>query len=216
MDIGRALTFVFDDDEWIKKILIGGIITLIPILGSMLIAGYAVEVVRRAFAASGADELPDWDDIGGYLVNGLVLAAGLFLWLLPLIFLIACVAGGIAIAVSASGDDAVAALSGLILFGLMGLFFLIVVVWSAVLLPVLIGRYAVEGRLGAMFDFDNIVDEIRSIGVMPLLLLVVLYFVSVFIAQLGLLLCLVGVAFTTFYSYVVLAHGVGQVYRAAR
>ena len=32
MDIGRSFTYMFDDEKWLSKILIGGIINMVPIL----------------------------------------------------------------------------------------------------------------------------------------------------------------------------------------
>lgn len=33
MDVGRAITYVFQDKGWITKVLIGGVLFIIPILG---------------------------------------------------------------------------------------------------------------------------------------------------------------------------------------
>ena len=42
MDIGKSFSFVFEDKKWIEKILIGGILMLVPILGSILMLGYGM------------------------------------------------------------------------------------------------------------------------------------------------------------------------------
>jgi len=42
MDIGRAFKFMFDDESWITKILLGGILGLVPILNFVLY-GYQLE-----------------------------------------------------------------------------------------------------------------------------------------------------------------------------
>jgi hypothetical protein len=58
MDIGKSFTFVFEDQDWIVKILIAGAILLVGILFSWLLliplilalallGGYGVEIMRR-------------------------------------------------------------------------------------------------------------------------------------------------------------------------
>jgi len=32
MDFGKAVSFTFDDPDWITKVAIGGVVTLVPIL----------------------------------------------------------------------------------------------------------------------------------------------------------------------------------------
>ena len=215
MDVGRAFGFVFDDEEWIKKILIGGGVSLIPIVGTFLIYGYMLEIIRRIYTAD-AEELPDWEDFGGYLVRGLLFFVALLIWFLPVILLITCVAIAIAIAGGSANDDTVAAFTGLTLFALFGLLFVLIALWGVVALPIISGRYAVERQFGSMFQFGEIMRDIRVAGAGPILMLFVVYLVSAFIGQLGFILCLIGVIFTSFYANVVVAHGAGQVYRRAR
>ena len=219
LDLGRAFSFVFDDPEWVKKILVGGLILLagfiIPILPGLVLYGYALEITHRVYQGR-SDALPEWDDIGGYFVRGFLLSVAIFFWLMPVILLITCVAGGVAVAASVSGEDVIAVFSGFILFGLLGVMFLLLLLWTVAILPIIAGRYAVEERFGAMFEFGEIMQEVRRVGAGPLLILLLTVIVAGFISQLGFVLCFVGVAFTSFYSYLVIAHGAGQVYRRAR
>lgn len=46
VDIGRAITYVFQDPQWLKKVLIGGLLSLIPIIGWLIIGGYWLRVIR--------------------------------------------------------------------------------------------------------------------------------------------------------------------------
>jgi len=46
MDIGKTFTYVFEDEDWVKKVLIGGVINLIPIVGFFFTAGYMLEMGR--------------------------------------------------------------------------------------------------------------------------------------------------------------------------
>ena len=46
MDIGLSFSYMFEDKDWIKKILIGGLISLIPIVNFAAL-GYVVQLVRN-------------------------------------------------------------------------------------------------------------------------------------------------------------------------
>ncbi len=214
MDIGRAFSFVFEDSEWVKKVLLGGLISLIPIVGGFVVYGYMLEIVKR-IATGSEEELPEWDDFGGYLTRGFLFAVGLFIWFLPVIVLISCVAIGIAMLGGASGNDAIAALTGILVFGLFGILFLVLILFAAVALPIVGGRYAMEQRFGTMFEFELIFRQVRQTGAAPLLLFVLTALVANFVGSLGFVLCFVGIIFTSFYAYVVTAHAAGQVYRKA-
>lgn len=215
MDIGRAFSFVFDDEDWVKKVLVGGLLSLIPVVGGFIVYGYMLEIARRVYLSS-TEPLPQWDDIGGYLARGFLFVVAVFVWFLPVILLFGCVTVAIIAGGSASGDDAAAALSGIVAFGLISVGVLISMLWAVAFLPIITGRYAVEQRFGAMFQVGEILADVRRAGAVPILLLLVTYFVAGFIGQLGFLACFIGIIFTSFYANAVVAHGAGQVYRQAR
>lgn len=60
------------------KLLIGGVTMLIPVIGSWIIAGYALRAFRRVLR--GDYTLPEWDDFAGDFVNGLIITIGLFVF----------------------------------------------------------------------------------------------------------------------------------------
>ncbi|MEZ4523780.1 MAG: DUF4013 domain-containing protein [Thermomicrobiales bacterium] len=184
-------------------------------LASFVIYGYMLEILRRVYFGR-TDVLPEWDDIGGYFVQGFVVSVGLFIWLLPPILLIGCVGGGIAIAGNSSGNDGLAVFSGLFAFGTISVMVLLTLIWSVAFLPIIGGRYAVEQRFGAMFEFSEIFAEVGRAGVGALLVLLLTVIIASFVGNLGFVACLIGVVFTSFYANVVMAHGAGQVYRRAR
>ena len=215
MDIGRAFSFVFDDEEWIKKIVIGGAISLIPLLGSFMVYGYMLEVARRAFRQTG-DNLPEWDDIGGYLARGFIFWLGLAVWMLPILLFIACAAMIVIFAGLASGDDAAIGVSVFFFYLVFFPLILLISLLSAIVIPVLLGRYAEHRRFGSMFEFSEIAAEVRQTGFVPLLLMFVTYLAAGYIGQLGIILCFIGVIFTGFYGNLAIANAAGQTYRLAR
>ena len=67
LDFGRSLSFFFQDPNWVQKILVGSLFTLLSFvfIGGVFIAGYAVRLLRRA-ARGETYPLPEWDDLGGW------------------------------------------------------------------------------------------------------------------------------------------------------
>jgi uncharacterized membrane protein len=86
MDFGKAFTFVFEDEDWLKKIALGGLLSLIPVIGIFLVIGYGFEVTKRVIKGD-AEVLPDWSDFGGYLTKGFLVFLIVFVYMLP-VFLI--------------------------------------------------------------------------------------------------------------------------------
>ena len=205
MDIARSFTFFLDDPEWIKKLLLGALISLIPFVGGFIILGWALAVTRNVY--NGVDTvLPDWQDIGGYLVRGLLAWVGAVIWAMPVIILSACV--GVAFAIASGSDAAVVFL----VFGTIGLVF-VAIAYLAIFLPVPIARYAVRDDFGAMFDFAGILAEVRR-GIRPLLIAMVIWLIAAaIVAPIGVLACFVGVYVTSVLSYLMIGHAMGQAYR---
>lgn len=205
MDIGRAFTFFLDDPEWIKKVLLGALISLIPLVGGFILLGWGLAVARNVYHGSD-NPLPDWSDLGGYLVRGLIAWVGAFLWALPVVVLFVCAVVAI---IAASGSEAAVAL---IVLGSIGLSFL-AIAYLAFILPVPIARYAIKDDFGAMFEFGAIVDEIRR-GIRPLLVVLLIWLVAAWvIVPLGMLACFVGIYVTSALSYLMIGHAMGQAYR---
>lgn len=205
MNIGRAFTFFLDDPEWIKKVLLGALISLIPLVGGFILLGWGLAITRNVY--QGIDNpLPDWNDLAGYLVRGLIAWVGAFLWALPVVFLSICAVFAI---IAASGSETAVALIVLGSFGLSFLAF----AYLALVLPVPIARYAIKDDFSAMFDFSAIVDEIRR-GIRPLLIVLLIWIVAVWVVvPIGLLACFVGIYVTSVLSYLMIGHAVGQAYR---
>ena len=70
MDIGKAFSFVFEDEEWVGKVLIGGLISLIPLIGQLAVLGYALKVAQNV-AQGNPRPLPRWNEFGDHLMRGL-------------------------------------------------------------------------------------------------------------------------------------------------
>ena len=197
MDIGRALTFTFQDSQWIKKVAIGGLLFLIPIVGWLIVAGYWLRLVRQVIEAEDLP-LPEWNDFGGDLVRGLKIFVVALVWGIP--------AGILSLMTRFSGDELSSANLGLQCLST------IVSLGVGFMQPLFATRVALTEDIGAGLQFGAIFNEVRPVAT-PLLVVLLMSFVTALLAAVGLVLCLIGVVFTAFFAYVVQAHLYGQVRR---
>jgi hypothetical protein len=221
LDLGRAFSFAFQDPEWIKKMLLGGLFSLLGMLivGVFFVSGYFVRLIRRA--ARGEERpLPDWDDLGGLFGEG-VPVVGVYLgYVLPvvlvpvlLVVVSAVVFGGTASLAhrSEAAANAMGAMLSVVILGLYALFMLVMFALMAYL-PAALVRLALLGRFGAAFEWrENVAFIRRNFG--PYLLTLGFYLVASFVAQFGVILCFVGVFPVSFWSLCVLGYCLGLVAR---
>jgi hypothetical protein len=45
MDVGRAFAFTFEDQDWLKKIAVVAIISLIPVIGQLWLLGWSSKLL---------------------------------------------------------------------------------------------------------------------------------------------------------------------------
>lgn len=87
LDIDTALRFVFRDPKWVQKALVGGFLYL-TLIGLVPVMGWALEIQRRAIRGEN-EPLPEWDDFGKYIVDGLKL------WLVEVVYFLPVYAFGL-------------------------------------------------------------------------------------------------------------------------
>jgi hypothetical protein len=221
LDFGRCFTFVNEDPDWIKKVLIGGAFTLasIFIVGAFFVAGYCARVVKNV-AAGDPRPLPEWDDLGGIFGEGLRIVGLYVLGILALglaVGLVACpfglIFGGLAgFRGSDTAEGLAAALGGLgivVLYGLVAFFGLLL----GLVYPAAATRVIFKGDIAAGFDFGAVFRFIKE-NLGNYLLSIVVFIVANFLAQFGVILCCVGFFPAAFWAYLALAHGLGQTVRA--
>lgn len=208
MDVGKSFTFVFEDEKWVSKVVIGGLISLVPIL-NLASWGFMLETLRRV--AEGEERpLPEWGEFGELLVKGVVFFIAMFVYVIPIIFLSLCFVLFAAVAGDGRGSDLLVAIFTLPLACLIFFYALAL----AVLWPAIAISYATSGQFAGAFAWGWIYRLItENLG--SYLVAVVMSWVAGLVAAIGLIGCFIGVIFTNFWAYLVYGHLFGQVRRPA-
>lgn len=208
MDIVETVKFPSNDDEWIKKILIGGLLMLIPII-NFITLGYYIKTLRRGI--DGESALPEWDDWGDLFIKGLIVVIVVIIYMLiPLAVLFLSI-GGAAISSITSGDITPASIGAIIGGSLIFLLLLLIVF---LLLPMALSMYAKEDSIGAALRLGEILSRIRSIIGEYIIALIVLWALMLIVSFISLVPFIgwVVVIFAQFYVGLVAAHMFGTIY----
>ena len=217
MDFGKSFTYVFEDPNWIMKVLIGGIVLLIPIV-NFAVYGYMLATLKNV-ADGQPNPLPEWSDFGAHFMKGLYAVIGIVVYMLPAIIVICCAqvltVGVTAVAGSAGGRDAGGAAASL--FGFLGLCLMCVaylyIFVAGVTLYAPLTRFAMSAnQLSIFWDFrGNFAFIQRNLTNYIIALLIAL--VASFVAGFGIILCGVGILFTSFWGTMVAANVFGQLWK---
>lgn len=210
-DFIRPFAFTFEDPRWLPKVLIGGLFVLLAfvVIGSFFIAGYAARLMRNVIAGV-QHPLPEWDDLGEYFGEGLMLFCIVLIYLLPIMALGLAVGIPAAILNAGQSDD-VRNVTG----GVLGCAWCFIVPLSLAIsffVPGALLMAVTKRRFGAAFEFGRIWNFIRE-NIGNYLLAIVVYIVARFFAGFGVILLCVGIIFTEFWALVVYSYAFGQVYR---
>ncbi|NSW51550.1 MAG: DUF4013 domain-containing protein [Anaerolineae bacterium] len=209
MNFGLAFSYQFQDPDWIKKILLNGLITLIPVVGPFYLTGWMLEIASR-FAKSDDVLLPEID-FGKYISKGfMAMVIGLIYMLPTLIIILPAIV--VPMIFINNGDDTVATIMVILMICCYGLG-LLVSIAAGLLQMVAIVEFALKD-FKAAFQFKTLFAIFKAaIGPYLLTILVAAFGVPI-ITSLGGIACGIGVLFTAPYSVTVMASMLGQAHRA--
>jgi hypothetical protein len=204
--LGDSFAWPFRDPEWFTKIVLMGLIALIPIVGWLQLLGWMLSALDNL--RHGLQVLPP--AAFQYATRGINLFAASLIWGLAALVLLY---GSMGVAIFAllsvtpsSGDSGSSAVFPLLflplMFGITAAFGLIIIALY-VFIPPLILFTDRKGLAGAF----NVAGFVHAIRVSPRESLAAagLALVSYFISGLGSYLCYVGILFTIPYSLAILA-----------
>jgi hypothetical protein len=209
MDIGKAFSYVFDDPDWIKKILIGGIVGIIPIVNFALF-GYFIQIARNV-AVGSERPLPEWGNFGEFFVTGFKFVVITLVYMIPAL-LFYCIAGAvIGIGAGSADSDAAGAAMGIGALCVMGIYFVLILLGTFLSMAALL-KFAETNDFGPAFAFGNIFAYTQA-NLGQVLMLWLMYIVASIVGSLGSVIC-IGILFTLPYGYYMFGHVLGQNLRA--
>lgn len=218
MDIGRGITYVFEDSDWLKKVAIGGLVSLVPIL-NFVTYGYYLAVLRQLMEGR-EQPLPEWDDFGQKFFDGLILVLIMFVWALPALILMgASIVPLLGAALIGRGDSqagGIAAPGGMVAFMALGGIYLLLL---AIVSPAITLNYARLGNFGSGFQLRQIFNYLTANLGGYFLLLAVMVGVSFAVGIVGLIISAIPLlgqivlVFLGFLSTLIYAHYLAQYYR---
>jgi hypothetical protein len=192
MEVGRAVSFIFQDPRWVTKVLICGLLFLVPIIGWLLIGGYMLRLIHNVIIGDPVP-LPEWNNWGGDLAGGLKAFVVYFIWGIPL---------WIVQGIDRSTDSA--------LFALVA--WVISVIWGAVTISA-VSDLARDGNIADALNLRPLNRVFNNLGIY--LVYVLATFVFGIAAMLGLIGFIIGVIFTLAIALMAGSHLGGQAYRQA-
>ncbi len=165
MDLSKVFSYQFEDKQWVSKLGIGAVIFIVPIL-NFAMSGYIVGIIRNVMNDS-AEILPNWDDLGKKLTDGLILFAAGLIYALPLIIIFLPIgimsAGGII-----SGNDNLQGIGhvfsgvGSVLLYCFLCFVIIYFLSLSVVYPAILVIFSREGTFASCFKLREALDVVSK------------------------------------------------------
>jgi hypothetical protein len=203
MDYMRMITYVFENPNWFMTLLLGGLCSIIPVIGPIVLQGYRYETVIVLLGAGGGGYRDfDFNRFGDYLMRGL--------W--PFLVTFACSFAlvpfyiAIVLAAIAGGEKA-----GWVI-GLFQMAMAIIMPAAMFVLQPMLLRSALTMDFMQAFQLEWVKDFISRVWAELLLGVLFLGVVSMVLIPVGLLACCVGVLLVAPVVALVQANLLFQVY----
>lgn len=155
MDAEKSFTFPFEDKDWISKLGLGAIISLVPIL-NFAWSGYLVGIIRNVMN-NDAEPLPTWDNLEKKFSEGLILFGAGLVYAFPILIGLCLPLGVTASSSLFSGNSNMEDLArtltgagGVLFFCFLGLLLLYGFVLS-ILYPAILVMFSRQGTFASCF-----------------------------------------------------------------
>jgi len=155
MDVGKSVGYVFEDQKWTNKLLIGRLVSIVPIVNFALL-GWVVDIMRNVSQRQ-PTPLPEWSDFGDKFVKGAILFVVSLIYSLPAL-LIACPAVFLPFTSGDLGSDGQQVLTSMFV-GTTLLLTCAISVYALLisfLMPAICLNFARKGTFAACFEFGEI------------------------------------------------------------
>ena len=211
MNFGLSFSYIFQDRDWFKKLILPGLCMLIPIVGWMVALGWSLKAAKNVMDGAEAP-LPDLD-FGNDILRGLFAFLISFVYSIP-----------VSILTSLSGwfgnwmffDNEIVLIGTGIVTSVLGLLAFCLSLFTTLLTVAATAHYIAQDDIGVAFRFGEVWDVLKA-NVGDWLLVVVGVFLAVgIIGPLGTIACVIGVVLTLTYGLAVSGHLMGQAYARSR
>lgn len=216
MKIGKAISFIFDDPDWWKKLLIGSVIMLIPILGWLVLLGWRLEIIKRV-AQEHHEPLPSFDDFGDHLTRGFNSFLVQVVYKSPIILFFIVLFAFFLVPFLSNGNVSEDTLGFLILFLIGGA----IIVIPIELVLALFERsaqmeLAVKGNLSSSFAFKEVAALVNSSWVQLVLAMIAIFLAGIVIHSLGSVVLIIGTLLAQVILSAFSGHLYGQIYNSVK
>ncbi|OGO17325.1 MAG: hypothetical protein A2Z14_17540 [Chloroflexi bacterium RBG_16_48_8] len=206
MDLGLSFTYVFQDKDWVKKILFGAVAFLIVLVGWIPLLGWVIEIARRVIRQD-PEPLADWSDLGKLFTLGLKGCV--------IIILAALLPGILAIPYAILGSISNNSETIFTIYSVCyGCFSILYGILIALAIPASLGILADTDQLGNALNPSKIFSLVRAAPAAYILAFLGA-FVANIIGELGTILCGIGFIATMSYASAIIGPLYGQAYRQA-
>ncbi len=160
MQIERSFRYQFEDRQWVTKLGLGALISLVPIL-NLAIVGYMVGIIRNA-ASHASEPLPNWDDFGEKFRDGLILTAAGLVYAIPFLIMVWLPLGVLAVSgvlSQSSGQRQIAPYVGgfgAALLGCVALFLVLYALALSVIRPLIMIIFSRDGTFASCFRLREV------------------------------------------------------------
>lgn len=192
-------SYPFRQPNWQSKLLVLGLLSaagfIIPVIPWLFVAGYVAEIMRRQALEGGEPELPEWDDWGRLIVDGLRLSVIGFVLSLPamIVFVVGFgmyFASTFPLMLSEGNEESLLPLMFVGMMVMMISMFLgtLITMVTGVVSPVALTHVAVKRKFSAVFELREWWKVLWANLGGYVLALVILYSISYILMTLGYML----------------------------
>jgi hypothetical protein len=155
MDVGKSIGYVFEDKKWTNKLLIGMLVSIVPIINFALF-GWVIDIMRNVSRRE-PQPLPGWDDFGDKFVKGAILFVVSLIYSLPAL-LIMCPMIFLPFTRGDFGREGQQAVASLFVGTTLALSCVLVLygLLLSFLMPAILLNFARKGTFSACFEFGEI------------------------------------------------------------
>lgn len=185
LDLVKALKAPVTAQNWIIKMLIGGILLCIPV-ANFIVFGYFVKYIKKIM--NNEENLPEFSDWGALFVSGLKLFVGAIVLAIPMVIIVSIIS-----AVFAKAQVVAVVLNYIIqiLYSFVGL--------------IMIANFSLDEKILSMIDFKRAALLVKDNALLPFIGKIIIIDVIFLVLTIVFCITVVGVILVPFLMFAMLA-----------